>query len=122
MIRDLDVPITSSFLSLDLPPSLSLTNVTLPAGVTATGDWMSDMVLTFDPALEAYGSNVGLMAELELCLGTRIWTWSRCPSAAARITPRCPWSIPGSRATSRRCPDVDHLDSHRQRRPLLGAR
>ncbi|HRX51799.1 MAG TPA: hypothetical protein P5571_10580 [Candidatus Krumholzibacteria bacterium] len=74
MIHDLDRPVDACFFSLGLPPSMEVTAVELPAGVTLNGDLMSAATLAFTPQLQAPGEARVLLARFTVRLGQEYLT------------------------------------------------
>jgi len=70
MVRDLDHPVDSLTMSLDLPPSVTLLSASQPDGHGFSGDWQTGATLSFTPAIEAPGMEAQLLATLQLAPGS----------------------------------------------------
>ena len=70
MLRDLEHPINSSYLSLNLPPGIDLVSVALPDGANLNGDLAGGAILSFSPPLAGAPGAASLMATLTLSTGT----------------------------------------------------
>ena len=69
MVRDLDYPVNSLTMSIDLPASVSYVSATQPDGHGFTGDWVAGAVLFFPTPIEAPGETPLLLATLQLAPG-----------------------------------------------------
>ena len=72
MLRDLEHPIDSVYMSLELPAGVALTSYTLPPGASVIGDLTTGATVVFSPPLSgAFGAS-SLMAALTLTTGTEV--------------------------------------------------